>query len=191
MKSNLQKNLDILSNIALIICCTLFILFLIKNSFLSNFKAEFNTETYPTANDKRLPNFNAKPTSFTSVGKQLSNLNVDWAKNQQTLLIVLQKGCRFCDDSIPFYQRLVNELSYQSKTKIIAVLPQNIDEGKNYLKSKKLEIPNVIQADTEQVGARGTPTLLLIDNSGIVLEQWTGKLPNSDIEESVIQRIKQ
>jgi hypothetical protein len=81
MKNNWKKNLDVLANIAIIICCVLFISFLVRNYLVTPNKPEVK------------PN----EASTTLVGKKLPNLNVDWSKNQQTLLIVLQKGCRFCD----------------------------------------------------------------------------------------------
>jgi hypothetical protein len=31
----------------------------------------------------------------------------DWGAHDRTLLLVLRKGCHFCEDSAPFYQRLV------------------------------------------------------------------------------------
>jgi thioredoxin-related protein len=92
---------------------------------------------------------------------------------------------------VPFYQRLVKELSNQTKTHIIAVLPENPDESRKYLEEKMLKIPDTIQISSKEIQVRGTPTLLLINDTGTVLEQWTGKLPNKSVEEQVIQRLTQ
>jgi thioredoxin-related protein len=171
---NWRTKLDTIANIALIICCVLFAGFLIRNYLLTSNRQ--NTNTNPQAN------------SF--VGKRLPINFIDWSKNQQTLMLVLQKNCRFCNESMPFYQRLAKELSNQTKTRLVAVLPQSLEESKQYLKENKVEINDVLQASPNSVGVRGTPTLVLIDNDGIVQEQWVGKQSPAK-EESVIARLKQ
>jgi len=57
------------------------------------------------------------------VGNKLAISGIDWSQSQQTLLLVLQKGCRYCEESVPFYQRLTKEISSQPKTRLIALLP--------------------------------------------------------------------
>jgi hypothetical protein len=50
---------------------------------------------------------------------------------------------RFCDESVPFYQRLTKGLSGQSRIHVVAVLPHSGDENKQYLKDKMLAISDV------------------------------------------------
>lgn len=170
---NWRTKLDTIANIALIACCVLFAVFLIRNYLLTSSKQTISTN--PQAN--------------SLIGKRLSINEIDWSKNQQTLVLVLQKDCRFCNESMPFYQRLAKEFSNQTKTHLVAVFPDNLEESKQYLKENKVEINDVLQASLNSVGVRGTPTLLLIDNNGIVQEQWIGKQPPAK-EESVIARLK-
>jgi hypothetical protein len=56
------------------------------------------------------------------VGTKLSLPDVDWAKNNRTLVLALQTGCNYCTESAPFYQRLVTEASNHN-IPLIAVLP--------------------------------------------------------------------
>lgn len=170
----LRRKIEVLSNIALIVCCVLFSIFLVKNFLISNKKEDTKQNTPPP----------------TLVGKKISVSDLDWTKNQQTLLLILQKGCRFCDESAPFYQSLVKEFSNQSKTHLVVVMPHNNDESQQYLKDKAIEIPDIKQATPKSIGVAGTPTLMLIDNSGTVLEQWIGKL-SAEQEGVVIARLKQ
>lgn len=105
-------------------------------------------------------------------------------------MLVLQTGCRFCDESTPFYQRLTKELASQSKTHLVVLFPQNYNESKQYLKNKMIEIAYVRQVSLQSIGVQGTPTLILVDSSGTVLEQWVGKLPATQ-EDAVLARLKQ
>src|SRR3989442_15670806 len=42
-------------------------------------------------------------------GTKLELPSIDWTRSQQTLLLVLSEGCRFCTESAGFYQRLAKE----------------------------------------------------------------------------------
>jgi thioredoxin-related protein len=163
-----RKRIEVASNIAVIICCILFAVLLIKN-FLSN---------------------GGQQAPVSLIGRKLILGNVDWTQSDHTLVFVLREGCHFCDESAPFYRRLTNEFSNQSKLHLVAILPHSSDESRQYLKEKMIEIADVKQASLSSIGVRGTPTLLLVDNTGTVLEQWTGKLP-SDQEDAVLARLKQ
>jgi thioredoxin-related protein len=179
MAKNWPKYIESIANVALILCCLVVTAFLTRNYISSR-----NHD--PNSNPK--PKVGSKPAS-SLVGTKLTTPAIDWTKNQQTLLFVLKKGCRFCDESAPFYQRLTKEFSTQSKTHFIALLPHSNDESKQYLKDKTVDIPDLRQGSAESIGVPGTPTLLLVDNTGTVIEQWLGKLPAVQ-EEAVIFRLK-
>ncbi|SRR6266436_215730 len=171
---NWQTRIEVVSNVVLIICCVVVVAFFFRNYLVSR-----KQETKPNT-----------PALTSLVGNKVFLRDLNWAKSQQTLLVVLQKGCRFCDESTPFYQRLTRELNEPGKTHLVAVLPQSNDESKQYLKDKMIDIPDVKQASPMPMGVRGTPTLVLVDNTGTVLEQWNGKLPAAE-EDKVISRLKQ
>jgi hypothetical protein len=43
-----------------------------------------------------------------AAGDHLANLpGIDWSQHRRTLLLVLNTGCHFCQDSVPFYQKLL------------------------------------------------------------------------------------
>ena len=47
-------------------------------------------------------------TDEVKAGDKLASLDGwDWGAQDRTLVLVLRKGCHFCEDSAPFYQRLV------------------------------------------------------------------------------------
>jgi hypothetical protein len=62
-------------------------------------------------------------------GDKLQNLDGwDWSAHEQTLVLGLRKKCHFCEDSTPFYQRLIAQQEQQqqggSNPTIVASLRQ-------------------------------------------------------------------
>jgi hypothetical protein len=112
--------------------------------------------------------------------------NVDWHKNKGTLLLALSTTCHFCTQSGPFYQRLVKE---HGDTTLIALLPQQIDESKLYLKRLGVELEDVRQASFAGLGISGTPTLVLVNNDGKVSDVWTGALA-ADKQEEIVRNLQ-
>ncbi len=121
----------------------------------------------------------------TQVGSTVSISGVNWARNNQTLLLVLREGCHFCSDSAGFYQRLVKAQGAHANAKLIAVLPGAIDDSRKYLNNLGVPIDDIRQAQLGAVGVRGTPTLLLVNDKGTITKSWVGKLP-TDKEVEVI-----
>src|ERR1051326_6028330 len=80
-----------------------------------------------------------KPPTIAT-GTKLALSGIDWAKSDQTLLLVLQKGCHFCSESAPFYKRVIQEFGNHNAVQLIAALPQEIDESKQYLNDLGVQI---------------------------------------------------
>lgn len=42
-----------------------------------------------------------------AAGDHLANIpSLDWSQHRRTLVLVLNTGCHYCQESVPFYQRL-------------------------------------------------------------------------------------
>lgn len=108
----------------------------------------------------------------------------DWEAHERTLLLALRKGCHFCEDSAPFYQRLVaQQQQYGSNTAILAVFPDATDAVKEVVQSEGLGVNALAEVSLEQLKVSGTPTLLLVDRSGTVLNVWIGMLsPRQELD---------
>jgi hypothetical protein len=100
-------------------------------------------------------------------------LKVDWAKNRRTLVLAISTTCHYCKDSIPFYQKLAG---VGTDVKMVAVLPQPVSEAQQYLSGAGVHVDEVRQVPLNTLGVRGTPTLLLVNDVGVVTDVWTGKL---------------
>lgn len=110
-------------------------------------------------------------------GEKVALQDVDWAQVNQTLLIVLSQDCNYCSESVPFYQQLIKQVNENPQSRIIAIFPQDPITGKRFLTDHGLLIKEVRQADLNALKARGTPTLILVDNQGIAKRVWIGKIP--------------
>jgi hypothetical protein len=112
---------------------------------------------------------------------------VDWAKNGRTLVLAISTRCHFCTDSAPFFQRISKERP--ASTRLLAVLPQTVDESRKYLDQEGVRVDDVKQAQLDSIKVSGTPTLLLVDNAGTVAEAWVGKLEPTQ-EEDVLRVLR-
>jgi peroxiredoxin len=173
--NSFRKNIELMANIAIVIVAVLLCIVLIKNQ--SNSAPTLNTgnDHLPTKKESR-------------VGEKISLRDVDWQRNGQTLLLALSTTCHYCSESAAFYQQISKERN--SNTQIIAVLPQSPDEGKNYLERHGVSVDDIKQAKLDSIGVDGTPTLILVDNDGIVRNTWTGKLPKAE-EVKVLNQLRQ
>lgn len=102
-----------------------------------------------------------------------SPLGINWGANHRTLVMGLQTTCHFCTQSGPFFQRLVE--AAPSDLKIVAVFPQAEGVAKSYLDNLGVRVNEVKQASLATLGIAGTPTLLLVDDLGVVKDVWSGQ----------------
>jgi hypothetical protein len=120
-------------------------------------------------------------------GTKLTLPGVDWDQRNPTLLLVLSTDCRFCTESATFYQQLLREKAKQGRGTVIAVFPQTVEVAKKYLDGLSVAVDDVRQATPVSIGARATPTIVLVDGTGAVVESWVGKL-RSEQESAVLNR---
>lgn len=170
MRTDLSKRIEILANVAIIAVAVLLAVVLVKKFVLA---------------DAASPPAHAE----VKVGSKIALPGIDWSKSDQHLVLVLQKGCHFCAESAPFYQKLIRETAGRNDLQLIATLPQSVDESRQYLGEMGLSINEIKQVAPSSVGAPGTPTLLLVDASGAVTDAWVGKLPPAK-EDEVLRRLK-
>lgn len=111
-----------------------------------------------------------------SVGSKLEVAGLDLSNEDKTLLLVLQKGCHFCTDSAPFYQRLAREAAARGgRVKLLAVVPHDADEGRKYLSDLGVPVERVAQGSLRKLDVTGTPTLIMLER-GKVSGVWVGAL---------------
>ncbi|HEU4508730.1 MAG TPA: hypothetical protein VFR78_10865 [Pyrinomonadaceae bacterium] len=157
MRNRLKKASEVLVNVSIVGVAILLGIVLVKNYLLPD-KSQDLTDALRI-----------------SRGTRLSIPNVDWSKANQTVLLVLSDNCRYCTDSAPFYKRLVEQAGERG-SRVIAALPEDLNTSKAYLNRLGVSVADVLQADPSSLGTRATPTVLLLDHSGIVKDVWVGQL---------------
>ncbi|OLE52276.1 MAG: hypothetical protein AUG51_18750 [Acidobacteria bacterium 13_1_20CM_3_53_8] len=173
--NNLARKIELASNLAIILVSLLLGMVLVKNYLLNKSTSIQNAAANPVAaNGQNL------------VGTKISLPDVDWAKNGQTLVLALSSTCHFCSESAPFYQQLAKA---HDGTRLIAALPQTISEGERYLHALGVSVDGVKQASLDSINVRGTPTLMLVNSDGRVIDSWVGKLP-VDQEAEVLSKVQ-
>lgn len=156
--SNLTRRIELLANVAIIVVAVLIGGVLVKRYLWP--------QAQPSLAQARI-----------QPGTKLSVPGIEWGKNERTLLLVLSTTCRFCTESSPFYQRLAREKARKGGVGLVAVLPQSVEESQKYLNGLGVSVDDIRQAGPDAVRVRGTPTLIMADRTGAVVESWVGKLP--------------
>ena len=159
---SLRRVLEISANLGIVIVA----LIIVGNFVASKWRTKRETDTLTT-------------------GSQVSLSGVKW-EDGSTLVLALQRGCRYCNESAPFYRRLWQQRS-GSEPRMIAVVPGDKVEVGKYLNELGVAVDGVVNASLSDIHVSATPTLVLVDRSGRVSNIWVGKL-DSNRENEVIQR---
>ena len=115
----------------------------------------------------------------------------DWHSHRQTLLLALRDGCHYCERSAPFYRRLaaLESSGVFRNVHILAVFPDGAGIVSKVLESEQLRVESVSSVDFHVLGVSGTPTAVLVDQAGKVLDVWRGELDASR-EQTPIDRLR-
>lgn len=172
--SNLYKRTELLANVSIIVVALLLGGVVVKRYLLPG--------APPPADGGAANESRVKP------GMDVPLEGFDWSGSERTLVLVLSNDCRYCTESAPFYRRLAQQRAEGGKARLVAVLPQPVGEARQYLGGLEVKVDEVKQLRPNQLGVNGTPTLILADNSGKVIDVWVGKLP-AERETDVIARL--
>lgn len=169
--SRLQSKLEITANIGIIVVALLIVGLLVQRYFFpSNLEGESGPPRGPDPDSK------------------VALADMDWSKQQQTVLLVLQKDCIYCTQSAPFYQRLIKD-SAGKNVKLVAVLPQPKPIAQIYLADLGISSLETKEATLMSLNVRGTPTLIIVNEKGEVVKAWPGKL-SLEREQEVYQQLQ-
>jgi thioredoxin-related protein len=166
MRNSARANIEFALNIVIAIAIVIVTGVVVKRSF-------FTSSTSPV---------NAQQPQIT-VGTRVTVPNVDWKQNKKSLIFFLKKDCTYCNKSAPLYRVLLEEASKRD-VKSLAILPDSIDVGTQYVHSLNLPIENVRMGSLSHYQIPGAPSVLFVDDQGIVRGAWIGMAP-PDLEEKM------
>jgi thioredoxin-related protein len=176
MLTGLSKKIEVIANVAIIVVACLLAIVLVKNYFFTKASQQANESESQRVQSE------SQPVNSATV----SSLEIDWKQSRQTLILAISSSCHFCTESAPFYKTLARS---KGDTRIIALLPQPVEDGRKYLEKLGVSVDEVRQTGLEKIGVHGTPTVMLIDASGAVKNSWVGFL-SPEAELDVLRAVK-
>jgi hypothetical protein len=115
---------------------------------------------------------------------------ISYGKAPRTLLIALNTNCGFCTESVPFYNRLAEAQRVgNSLIRIVAVFPNSEKEVQQYPHLHGLALSSKAAVDLRSLNVVGTPTMLLLDQNGNIVDFWLGK-PTEAVQNQIMTHVK-
>lgn len=165
-----KSTLDTVANIAIILVCAIAAVVLIRNQF------------FPPRPPGAPPQ--------VEKGERFDQLKaVVPAGTNRALVVAVSPTCHFCNESMPFYKELIDQRNQKSSpVKVIAAVPNEQAKAEESQKfaSAGANPDGMVHMDFSAIKVPGTPTLLLVDNEGKVLNVWVGKL-DEDRQKEVLE----
>ena len=116
------------------------------------------------------------PRPELGVGSPVSVPNVDWKQNKKSLIFFLKKDCPYCNQSASFYRSLIEDAAKRNVT-LLAILPDPIEVGTQYVRSLNLSIKTVQTGSLAHSQIPGAPSVVFVDDQGIARGVWIGMAP--------------
>jgi len=154
MRASLRANIELVTQIVIAIAIVIAAGVLVKRTVFSGW-----------GNGERAPGIVA--------GDRLNVPTIDWAQNKKSLVFFLKKDCPYCTSSADLYRQLLDEAAKRN-VKCIAVLPNSPEDARKYLQYLELPFEKVYTGPIEDNKINGTPTIVFVDESGIVKSVWIG-----------------
>jgi hypothetical protein len=84
--------------------------------------------------------------AYFKAGARFPMNGLDWTSSHQTLVIVLEQSCTFCDESAPFYRLIEQNRPDPSKTRLIVLLGGDPNNATAYLQNLQLSFDGLSQS---------------------------------------------
>lgn len=120
-----------------------------------------------------------RPNVQVPIGSQVKLQRVDWVGNGTTVILVLSTECRFCSQNAALYADIASYLRATQYGRSIALLPEDISRSGPYLANLKVRPDEIREGPVAAVGAKATPTIVVIGRDGRVIKSWVGRLSAS------------
>ena len=127
---------------------------------------------------------NRAPRSVEAGDRLAKVFGLDWNQHEHTLVLALNTGCHFCEQSVPFYRRLADtQAPGGNDLEIVAVFPNDAEMVHQFMTKDNLRIRSLADVPLERLHVNATPTLILVDNNGRVERSSVGLLsPPEELE---------
>lgn len=135
---------------------------------------------------KQEPSLQLQPGLQKGVTLRLEPLTLK-NEQRQTLIVAMSTRCEYCTESIPFLNELAEtQQKGNRQTTILAIFPDSEKVVREYTQREQLKLTALAPIDLKSFNVQGTPTIILVDSAGRVLDFWIGKL-SSEEQQQVIK----
>jgi thiol-disulfide isomerase/thioredoxin len=119
-----------------------------------------------------------RTTRSIPAGDRLAKIpGLDWDPHRRTLVLALSTGCHYCQESVPFYQKLAQAQGpHADEVQLVAVFPNDPEAVRQFTKREGLYIRSVPDVPLKSLRVVVTPTLIMVDADGRVEQSWIGEL---------------
>jgi hypothetical protein len=163
-----MRHLERITYIALLVTCLIASAVLVRNNFFARGSA----------------------TSGPKIGARVAIPSLSWAPPDTYVVLALSSRCRFCLESVPFYQSLSSwKERKHADLKLVVVSAEPTGVTETFLRSNRITVDAVVSYPLQNLGISGTPTLMIVDSGGILRAVHDGKLEPNDQAE-VIARLE-
>ena len=126
------------------------------------------------------------------VGREIRLPGADWQAAPVSVLLQISSTCHFCNDSMPFYRRLM--AARQASTAKVPVIVASADAVavmRQHLADEQVSVDKVLHSRLEGFGVV-TPTVYIVDAKGMVKRVFVGELDSAGQKEllSIVERGK-
>jgi hypothetical protein len=98
-----------------------------------------------------------------------------YAASPYTLLMFVRSSCHFCTASMPFYKGLTVPEPPLNKLQFVVADSEPAEMARNYLAAHQVKVNDITPGSPDVP----TPTLILVDKSGVIKAFWVGQLNDS------------
>ena len=111
-----------------------------------------------------------------AAGDRLATIpNLDWKQHRYTLVLALNTGCHFCEQSVPFYRNLAERQEHGGMDlDLVAVFPNDPAQVRQFMSVEGLRVRSVAAVPLEKLRVNATPTVILVGSDGRVERSWIG-----------------
>lgn len=107
---------------------------------------------------------------------------------KRSVVIVDREECAYCRASMPFYARLVHAAD-ESGVEVVNATPDDKAVHQRYLDANHVHVNRIIRLADTPLRVSATPTLIVLDQSKMVLGAWVGELSSED-EDKVLYLVR-
>lgn len=100
---------------------------------------------------------------------------VNFAASDKTVVVFVASTCQYCTQSMPFYAELARSRA-GLRTQLVAVGFEPESTITAYLAGHRVETDGIFSTMSRAYKFAATPTLLVLDSNGVVIQQWVGAL---------------